>query len=202
MLDAWLRPHIDRPLQAIAEQLEKVGLHANAVTLIGFCLGLAAASALAWRQFGWGLGFFLLNRLLDGLDGALARRLGPTDFGGYLDIVSDFLVYALLVFAMALAQPDSALHASLLLFSFMGTSTTFLAYAILAAKRNLHTQARGPKAFYYLGGLTEGSETLIFFCILFLIPEQFKLLALIFSAMCLLTTFSRMLSAWHSFQSP
>jgi CDP-alcohol phosphatidyltransferase. len=63
----------------------------------------------------------VLNRLLDGLDGALARLRGLTDAGGFLDIALDFLFYALVPFGFALAAPaDNAIAAAWLLFAFMG----------------------------------------------------------------------------------
>ena len=93
----------------------------------------------------------------------MARRTGPSDLGGFLDIVLDFLVYAGMVFAFAFADPAAnALAAAFLLFAFMGTGSSFLAFAVMAAKRGFATERRGRKSLYYLGGLTEGVETILF----------------------------------------
>ena len=101
-------------------------------------------------------GLFLLNRVADGLDGAVARASMTTDFGGYLDIVCDFVFYSAIPFAFAVALPENAFASAFLIFSFIGTASSFLAFAILAEKHNISTEIRGKKAFYYLGGLTEG----------------------------------------------
>ena len=95
-----------------------------------------------------------------------------TDLGGFLDIVLDFIVYAGLVFAFAVADPErNALAAAFLLFAFMGTGSSFLAFAIMAAKRGISSELRGRKSLYYLGGLTEGTETILFLVLACLLPS-------------------------------
>lgn len=200
MLDATLRRLIDPPLNRAGRRLAEVGITANAVTLAGFALGLAAVPAIALESYGLGLLLILLNRLSDGLDGAVARVRGPSDLGGFLDIVCDFIIYAAVVFAFALAAPERGLAAAFLIFSFVGTGSSFLAYAIVAAKRGLTTSLRGEKSLYYLGGLTEGTETIALFVLLCLFPSAFAPLAYGFGALCWLTTAARMLAGWRSFQ--
>ncbi len=199
MLDAPLRRLIDRPLGWLARPLAALGIGADAVTLAGFALGIAAAAAIGCGLPWLGLGLLLANRLADGLDGAVARIRGASDFGGYLDIVCDFLVYNALAVGFALADPAAQVPALFLMLSFVATGTTFLAYAILAAKRGRQTERRGRKSFYYLGGLTEGSETLAFFLACCLWPAQFPLFAWIFAGLCALTALGRALSAWRDF---
>lgn len=197
MLDPTLRPLIDPPLQRLAQRLR---WHADAVTVGGFALGLLAALAVALDHSLVALALFLLNRLADGLDGALARINGPTDRGGLLDIVLDFSVYALLAFAFAWRDPVlAALPAAFLLAAFMATASSFLAYAIVAAKRGQVTEKRGRKSFYHLGGLTEGTETILFFVLCLALPGWFPVLAWIFGAMAWLTALGRVLSGWRDF---
>ena len=192
MLDARLRRLIDPPLDRLSAPLVARGISANAVTVAGFALGLGAAAAIAGRAYLLGLALLLLNRLCDGLDGAVARRRGLTDLGGFLDIVLDFLIYAAVPFAFALADPAAnALAAAFLIFSFMGTGSSFLAYAIMAAKRGVSTELRGRKSLYYLGGLTEGTETILAFVLACLWPALFPWIALIFGLLCWLTTATR-----------
>ncbi len=129
----------------------------------------------------------------------MARAAQKTDLGGYLDIVLDFLVYSAMVLAFAFAEPEAnALASALLLFSFIGTGTTFLAFAVFAEKRGLKDTGDSPRGLYYLGGLTEGSETIIAFVLFCLFPARFALLATVFSAMCLITTASRIGFALHA----
>ncbi len=141
------------------------------------------------------------NRLADGLDGAVARRNGITDLGGYLDIVLDFIFYAGVPFFFAVGRPAAALPAAFLTFSFVGTGASFLAFATIAAKRGLSTQAHGLKTIYYLGGLTEGAETIALFILICWLPEHFALLAWTFGGLCWLTTASRIASAIEAFRA-
>ena len=192
MLDARLRRLIDPPLDRLSAPLVARGISANAVTVAGFVLGLGAAAAIAKGAYLLGLALLLLNRLCDGLDGAVARRRGLTDLGGFLDIVLDFLIYAAVPFAFALADPAAnALAAAFLIFSFMGTGSSFLAYAIMAAKRGVSSELRGRKSLYYLGGLTEGTETILAFVLACLWPALFPSIALVFGLLCWLTTATR-----------
>jgi phosphatidylglycerophosphate synthase len=194
LLDACLRRVIDPPLQAAAGSLVRVGLGADTVTVLGFAVGLLAMAAVALGHPALGLVLVLLNRLADGLDGAVARQTRLTDRGGFLDIVLDFILYSGFVFAFAVRDPADALAAAFLIFSFVGTSTSFLAFAIMAAKRGLSSEARGRKSLYYLGGLTEGTETILCFALFCLWPDAFTPVAWGFGALCWLTTAVRVLT--------
>lgn len=192
MLDARIRPWIDGPLNRIGHLLADWGVTPNLVTIAGFVLGLFAMVAIASGAFLTGLILFLANRGLDGLDGAVARATAKTDLGGYLDIVADFLIYSGLVFAFAFADPaTNGLAAAALLWSFMATGCTFLAFAIMAEKRQLSTAAQGQKSLYYLSGLAEGTETILFFVVCCLWPAHFATLAWIFFAICLISAAGR-----------
>lgn len=198
MLDAAARRLIDPPLGRLGRRLGGMGVGADAVSVAGFALGLLAAAAVALGAPTLGLALFLLNRIADGLDGAIARHTGLTDRGGFLDIVFDFIVYAAMVCGFALLDPAAnALAAAWLLCAFMGTGSSFLAFAIMAGRRGLVTEARGKKSLYYLGGLTEGSETIAFLALACLLPAAFPILAWVFSAMCWLTTGARIATGWR-----
>jgi phosphatidylglycerophosphate synthase len=141
----------------------------------------------------------LINRIMDGLDGAVARRVGMTDLGGYLDIVLDFFFYAGVPFFFAVGRPEAALPAAFLVFSFVGTGSSFLAFAAIAAKRGVTTESRGRKSIYYLGGLTEGTETIGLFVLICLLPDYFALLAWVFGGLCWVTTAGRVAAAVGAF---
>jgi phosphatidylglycerophosphate synthase len=197
MLDGALRRFIDPPLDAIGRRLADAGISANGMTLGGFALGIVGVPLLASDAYGWALLVILANRIADGLDGAIARRKGLSDLGGYLDIVCDFLFYGAVVFGFVLARPENRLPGAFLLLSFIATGSSFLAFAALAAGRGLQTRAQGSKSLYYLGGLTEGSETIGFFVLCCLFPATFGVLAWIFGAACWLTALTRVLTAWR-----
>ncbi|MEO0393192.1 MAG: CDP-alcohol phosphatidyltransferase family protein [Pseudomonadota bacterium] len=201
MFDRRLQAVLAQPLNAIAGDCERLGLSANQVTVIGFGFGVLACLALALGQPLMALVLFALNRLADGLDGALARRVGPTDLGGYLDITLDFLIYSGLVFAHAVAHPTDALMAAFLIFSFVGTGSSFLAYGIMDAKRGATGKPKEQsKAFTYLGGLTEGFETIVVLALIMLLPSYFFWIALVFGGLCWVTTAMRIAMAVRDFR--
>ena len=175
-------------------------LSADTLTLIGFGIGLIAAACIVFHQYWAGLALILLSRLFDALDGAVARLTKTTDRGGFLDICLDFLFYAAIPLAFALANPMlNALPAAVLLASFLGSGTSFLAFAALAAKQNLNATAasnKPNKSFYFLGGLTEATETLICFCAMCLWPQAFPLFAYGFATLCLITLLTRLYWGW------
>jgi phosphatidylglycerophosphate synthase len=192
MLDRALNAALRQPLQRVARGLLRAGVQADHLTWVGFAVGMLAVPLIASGHSVWALLPMALNRLADGLDGTLARLTAPTDRGAFLDIALDFLFYASIPLAFALADPAAhALAAAVLLFAFMGTASSFLAFAVLAAKRGLASVAYPQKGFYYLGGLTEATETLTVFTLMCLVPAWFAPLALGFAALCALTTATR-----------
>lgn len=199
MFDAKLRPLIDPVLNRLGRAIAGLGVGANTVTLGGMVLGLGAGVAIAQGQVLTGLVLIIANRLLDGLDGAVARATRLTDFGGYLDIVADFVFYVTVPVGFAFASDANQLPAVLLLASFALTGTSFLAFAIMAAKRGIETTAHGTKSFFYNTGLAEGGETIGAFVLMCLCPSRFPALALGFAALCLLTVVQRSLLAGRSF---
>jgi phosphatidylglycerophosphate synthase len=183
-----------------ARVLQRLGLSANAITLAGFVIGVSAALAIAQRAYALGSALLLASRLCDGLDGALARLTQPTDRGAFLDIVLDFLFYASIPLAFAIADPAAnALPAAVLLAAFIGTGSSFLAYAVLAERRGLRSDSYPRKGMFYLGGLTEATETLICFALMCLLPEWFALWAYGFAALCVLTIVTRLVAGWRAF---
>ena len=202
MLDVFARRFIDGPLNAAARRLARSGVEANALTLSGFGIGLVAVPLLAIEAYLPALGCILLNRIADDLDGPLARARGKaSDLGGFLDIVCDFIFYSAVIFGFALGKPEQALAAAFLIFSFIGTGSSFLAYAIVAAKRGITTDLRGRKSLYYLGGLTEGTETVVLLVVICLFPDWFAWIAWGFGTACWLTTAGRVLAGWRSFRA-
>ena len=192
------KPFVD----AIAKQLAASGFTADQITFAAFALGVSASVLIAFDHPLVAIMPLLLSRVGDGVDGALARLTAPTDRGTFLDIALDFLFYASVPLAFAIADPPrNALPAALLLAAFIGTGTSFLAYAIMAAKRG-QTNAQFPsKSFYYLGGLAEGTETIAMFVGMCLWPQYFPELAIIYTVLCTFTTFTRLWAGWRNFGS-
>jgi len=198
MLDPVLRRWVDPPLNRAGAWLAARGTPANATTLVGLAIGQLALPLLAYEQYGWALLVILLNRLVDGLDGAIARRQGPTAFGGYLDIVCDMAFYAAVPLGFALARPANALWAALLLASFVCTAASFLGRAVMAVERDeADDGARGQKSFFYAAGIIEGSETIFAFVLFCLFPTAFAWLAGLFAALCFWTAAARVVDAFR-----
>lgn len=199
MLDRWTVKLIQPPLQKGAAAIARMGGRPDQVTCIGFLIGMLAIPALVMGWYCGALAFLLLNRIADGLDGALARMTSSSDAGGFLDIVFDFIFYSGVIFGFALADPErNSLAAAALIFSFVGTGSSFLAYAIMAEKRRLVNITYPHKGFYYLGGLAEGTETIVFFVVICLFPDFFPTLAWCFFAICLVTTITRVWGGYRT----
>ena len=200
MLDRPAQALIAPALQAVGRWLVRQGVTADAITWAGFVLGLCAAACIALQQPLAGLALLLASRLMDGLDGTVARLTAPTDRGAFLDITLDFLFYASIPLAFALADPAAnALAAAVLLAAFIGTGSSFLAFAVLAERRGLKSLAYPTKGLFYLGGLTEATETLACFVAMCLWPAAFAPLALGFAALCALTVLARLRAGWLAF---
>jgi phosphatidylglycerophosphate synthase len=192
MFDRAVQGVLKAPLARAATFLVRVRVGADTLSFTGFGLGLAAAASIAFGHFLTGLALLLLSRLMDGLDGAVARATTPTDRGGFLDITLDFLFYASIPLAFALHDPaTNALPAAVLLASFIGTGSSFLAFAIVAAQRKMSSMEFPDKGFYFLGGLTEATETLIAFAAMCLWPAWFPQIAYGFAVLCAITTVLR-----------
>jgi len=200
MLDAFMRPLIDPVLNRQGRLLARLGVTPNAVTLAGLALGLLSAAVIAMGAPALALAPLLLGRLADGLDGAVARATRPSDFGGYLDIVSDFLFYGAVPLGFVWLDPAAnGAAGAFLLTSFYFNGASFLGFAILAEKRRMRTDIRGAKSLYFTGGLLEGTETIAFFVALCLLPQFFSPLAWAFGTLCFVTATSRLILAQRVF---
>ena len=200
MLDAKIRPLIDPPLNALGRALAGAGVSANALTFTGLSLGLGGAAAIASGHIGWGVALIVANRLLAGLDGAVARVRGPSDLGGYFDIVADFAFYVSVPVGFGILSAANTLPALVLVASFVLTGVSFLAFAVIAGKRGAITQAHGRKSFFYSTGLAEGTETIAAFIAMCLWPAWFAPLAYGYAALCVLTLFQRSAVAVAAFR--
>ena len=201
MLDGWARKQIDPLVAPAAAAAARAGIPANAITLASFAAGLAAAASVAG---GWslaGLVLILLSRFGDALDGAVARIGGKTDLGGYLDIVLDFCFYGAVPMGFVLADPAAnAVPAAVLLLAFYVNGSSFLAYAVMAERREPGSGAQGSKSLYFTAGLAEATETIAAFVLACLFPGWFPVIAWVFAAMTLYTALARIALAARMFR--
>jgi len=200
MIDARILPLQRAALQPGAEFLARHRVRADVISLVGFLAGLGAFAALCFGIWLLALALILANRLFDGLDGAVARIQGPTDRGAFLDIALDMVFYALIPLGFAVSAPDvNALPAAVLIVSFVGTGSSFLAFSAVAAKLGRNAPEFPTKGIYYAGGLAEGFETIAVFIAMCLFPGAFPIIAYGFAAICALTTLVRWRQAWLAF---
>ncbi len=209
MLDRTLHTLVQGPLMPLGHALAGLGIRADWVTIAGFALGAASFPFLLVQWYEAALLFLILNRVFDGLDGAVARaersRLpagtpATGSFGGYLDIVADFAFYGGFVLFFGLGRPEDLGFAAILLAAFYVSGGSFLAYAAIEARGGHDPKSDTGKAFAYAAGLAEGAETILFFALFCLFPEQFGILALIFAALCVVTGLARTALAARRFR--
>ena len=195
MLDPFMRRLIDPPLNGVAAIWPRK-ISANQITIFGLVLGVACFLAIAMNTMTAALLLLALNRLADGLDGAVARAQTPSELGAYLDIVSDFVLWGLLPIGFIILDSDNAIAAAVLLSSFSMSMTVFLAFAIMAEKRGLETDAQGTKSFFYVAGLAEGTETIAFFAIVIIWPGAFIPAAFVYAGIVYLSVIGRVASSY------
>lgn len=200
MLDRTVIKAVSGSLQYLATGLIHKGIKADMVSWTGFLIGMTSVPLIITQNYHWALVCIGLNRLADGLDGTIARRTAPTDRGAFLDISLDFLFYSAIPLGFAIADPgQNALAATVLIYSFVGTGCTFLAFAVIAAKRGLTSTRYPHKGFYYLGGLTEATETIFVFALMCLFPAWFSIFAYGFACLCAITILTRLVAGWFNF---
>ncbi len=191
MLDAPVRRALAPALDRTGAALADAGVAPLALTASGFAAGLAACVAVTRHAWAAALVLWLVNRLLDGLDGPTARRSGATDLGGFLDIVADFTVYAGFVVAVGVAVPDARIACLALLTAYYVSGTAFLALSSLLERRGSPGTATDRRSLRFVGGLAEGTETVIVYVLFCLLPQRAELIAWLFAAAVAVTVVQR-----------
>lgn len=186
MLDARLRPVVAPPLAAAGRRLHARGVTADQLTAVGFAVGVGAVVAVAVAAWLPALVLWLANRILDGLDGAVARLEGLTRWGGFVDIVSDFAVYGGFVVGVAVAVPDARLACVALLGAYYVNGAALLAFDAAAERSGAAHRSDG-RSLRFLGGLAEGTETIVVHSLFCLLPVFAGPIAWTFAAMVAVT---------------
>ncbi len=193
MLDATIRLRIAPVVEAVARRLVAVGISAQAVTALAFAAGAGACIAAAFAAWTPALALWLVSRVLDGLDGAVARLRTPTDIGGFLDIVGDFTVYAGFVAGVAVSVPGARLACVVLLCAYYVSGTAFLAFSSLAERRRI--AVGDERSVRFVGGLAEGFETILVYSAICLAPAHAAPIAWGFAVIVAFTAAQRIVGA-------
>ncbi len=200
MLDAPARRLLSPLFTSAGGRLADAGVSAMAVTTTGWLVGLGACAAVVAHAWLLALGLWLLNRLLDGLDGPVARRNAASDLGGFLDIVADFCIYAGFVAAIAVAVPSARLGCVALLTAYYISGTAFLALSSLVERRG------GPvadeRSLRFVGGLAEGTETIAVYVLFCLLPMHSAVIAWTFTAAVAVTALQRIALGVNTLRTP
>jgi phosphatidylglycerophosphate synthase len=200
MLDTRIRAMLSPALDAAGQRLAVAGVPPLALTVAGFAAGAGACVATALAAWPLALGLWLANRLLDGLDGPVARAGTPTDAGGFLDIVADFSVYAGIILGLAVAVPAARLACVALLTSYYISGTAFLALSSLAERRR--QRLGDERALRFVGGLAEGTETIAVYILLFLLPGHATVIVWAFTAAVAITAAQRVITGLRLLRCP
>ncbi len=189
MLDAQARAAVRPAVDRVAAHATGHGVTPGAITAAGLVVGVGACVAAALAAWPLALALWLLNRSLDGLDGAVARLRGPTDLGGMLDFLADFVVYGGFVVGVAIAIPDARIACVVLLAAYLLNNVALLSFASLIEKRGL--DLGDERSLRFTAGLTEGTETIVAYVLICLLPTHAGTIAWAFAGMVLVTVAQR-----------
>ena len=194
MIDQYFIKIFKPFLKLVASPFYKFGVNANYISLFGLSMSFLSFYLILKDLNITALFVFLLGRILDGVDGIIANKTRITEFGGFIDIVFDLISYSLVPLAFILKDNSNAIFGSILLATFFGTSSAFFGIAIF--ENNKFIRRNPEKSFYHVGGFMGGAITIFFLSIMFIFPEKFNLIALIFSVLCILGTIERIFYAY------
>jgi len=176
-------------MDAVAARLAVAGVPPLALTGAGWLAGVGACVSAGLGAWPAALVLWLANRVFDGLDGPLARQHEATELGGFLDIVADFSIYAGFVVGVAVDRPQARLACVALLSAYYVSGTAFLALSSLLERRG--SSVGDGRSLRFVGGLAEGTETVIVYILFCLLPGQAELIAWLFTVAVAITAGQR-----------
>lgn len=173
MLDAPVRRVLDGPLNRAAAALDRPWISPDRLTAAGLVLGLGSAATAAHGWWTASAVLWLVSRLADGLDGPLARRrrahgCGDAGAGGFFDITADFAVYGATVVGVAIGAGGPLWPFLLVLLAYYVNGAAFLAFSSIAERAGRSID--DGRSLSFLGGLAEGTETIVVHTAWLLLP--------------------------------
>lgn len=201
MKDEVLRLQKDRVLEPVARTLFG-NVSPNLISILALLPGLVSVAAIVQGEWVWGIGFWFLNRILDGLDGVVARiHDKKSDFGGYLDLLLDYVIYLGIPIAFVVNAPTPQHIWSLiaLLASFQINSLSWTLLGSLLEKRQLADSTR-LTSIAMPTGLIEGGETVLFYTLFYLLPGYIPWLFGVMAGLVFVTAGQRVWWAWRALE--
>ncbi|HRW04115.1 MAG TPA: CDP-alcohol phosphatidyltransferase family protein [Caldilineaceae bacterium] len=199
MQDAYLRRQKDRLLTPMAGPIF-ASVHPNSVSIVAMIIGLGSVAAIMLQLYWVALGLWAINRIMDGLDGVIARvHQKQSDFGGFLDLFLDFIIYVTVPIAFIWAEPTAAnLWTGIaLLGSYVMNSISWTTLAALLEKRHRQTSNR-LTSMEMPTGLIEGAETMLFYTLFYFFPGS---VAILFALMAVLVYYTAAQRVWWAYQN-
>lgn len=191
MIDRYILPKVQELYIKPAQYLVAKGIGADQLSILGFFIGMLALPLLVYQFYLIALVCILLNSIIDGLDGAVARQTQTTDAGAFLDICLDFIFYQAVALGFALSDISMQFWGSILMLCYTGTGVSFLSFAIFAEKHRIKKIVYPNKGIYFISGLTEGTETIVYIALCCLFPLWFNTFTIVFIILCIITTITR-----------
>lgn len=196
MFDSMIRDAKERFQEPLANQM--MHIHPTMVTIVAFIVGLIGAALIIEQYYIVGVILWLLNRILDGFDGTLARvQQRQSDLGGYIDILLDFAIYAIIPVALVIADPSPNKYLALafLLSTFYINAASWMYLSGILEKR-----AHGQTSEQYTtvnmpAGLIAGTETVVFYCVFIVFADQLVFLFATMGILIMVTVIQRLVWA-------
>jgi phosphatidylglycerophosphate synthase len=195
MFDTSLRQFKDRVGTPLAKNMSRIS--PTFISISALAIGLLAALAAFEGQYLWAFAFWILNRVLDGLDGLMAPMHNKqSDFGGYVDILTDFAAYAALPIGLVAGSPSSEHYLALifLLAVFYVNAASWMYLAAILEKRATHSPDI-QTTIVMPAGIIGGFETIVAYGIFLLFPVYVTALFSIFAILVFITILQRLIWA-------
>jgi len=195
MFDSTLRRFKDQVGTPLARHMSRVS--PMFISILALAVGLFAAYGAFKGQYLWAFAFWILNRLLDGLDGLIARLHDrQSDFGGYVDILTDYIVYAALPIGLVAGSASNERYLALifLLAFFYVNTASWMYLAAILEKRAAHSPET-QTTIVMPAGIIGGFETILAYGIFLLFPAHITILFSIFATLVFITIVQRLIWA-------
>jgi len=205
MIDKYLRPLKEKFLLPTAQIISKY-FTPNQITLIAFAFGLLSCVLIIFNHLYIALSFWLVNRIIDGLDGTVARISGrQTDWGGYLDIMLDFIIYALIPISFTIVSNSSFftfISLSIMLAVFYINSASWMYLSAVLEKQTAIKLEKELTSVSMPTGVIEGTETIFTYTLLFLFSEYLPYLFLTVSGLTFIGIIQRLIWGYKNLKTP
>eukprot|EP01125_Pyxidicula_operculata_P020421 TRINITY_DN7537_c0_g1_i1.p1 TRINITY_DN7537_c0_g1~~TRINITY_DN7537_c0_g1_i1.p1 ORF type:complete len:202 (+),score=10.45 TRINITY_DN7537_c0_g1_i1:47-652(+) len=194
MFDQFLREFKDIIISPFISLF--IQFHPITISYMGLGVGMMCGWALMYNCTYTALFLWALNRLLDNLDGAVARKRNLcTDLGGHLDIVFDFYIYCAVPICIAIANPSQELYivTSLLISSYTVNAVSLFHLASILEKKGEGAKSKGEVTTITMPtSLIEGGETGVMYTLFIVLPGHSLVLFSAFFVLVFITTVHRL----------